>query len=254
VAQPSLAHPRASENALHEVDLARMPRYAAPGMPQHVIQRGTNRSVLFVADSDYRFFLDCLRAACEKYGCHVHAYVLMTNHVHLLITPTTALGLGHVMQSVCRRYIRRFNDLHQRTGTLCQGRYRATLVETERYLFACHRYIELNPVRAGLVADPRAYSWSSYGANAFGRSDPLVTPHECYSALSREACGRQVAYRTLFGEPLSDEMLTDIRHATNKGWALGSKRFRDEIATLLARRTQPAPQGRRARWNDENRV
>jgi len=96
-----------------------MPRYAAPGMPQHVIQRGTNRSVLFVADSDYRFFLDCLRAACEKHGCHVHAYVLMTNHVHLLITPTTASGIGRVMQSVCRRYVRWFNDVHERTGTLC---------------------------------------------------------------------------------------------------------------------------------------
>jgi len=212
-------------------------------MPQHVIQRGTNRSVLFVADSDYRFFLDCLRTACEKYGCHVHAYVLMTNHVHLLLTPTTASGIGRMLQSVCRRYVRRFNDTYERTGTLCQGRYKATVVDTDQYLFACHRYIELNPVRAGLVADPRHYPWSSHGANALGASDPLVTPHERYLALDRDACTRQAAYRALFRAALPDSVLADIRNATHTGWALGSKRFRDEITTLLARHTDPATKG-----------
>ena len=216
-----------------------MPRYAAPGWPQHVIQRGTNRSVLFVAGSDYGFFLECLRTACEKHGCHVHAYVLMTNHVHLLITPTTASGIGQVMQSVCRKYVRRFNDTYQRTGTLCEGRYKATLVDTEHYLLACHRYIELNPVRAGLVEAPGDYPWSSYRANGLSATDPLVAPHERYLALGENVRARQAAYRALFGEPLTDATLSDIRHATNKGWALGSRRFRDDVARLLARRTQP---------------
>jgi putative transposase len=209
-----------------------MPRYPAPGVPQHVTQRGTNRSILFVADSDYRFFRDCLRTACVKHGCYVHAYALMTNHVHLLVTPTTALGIARMMQSVCRRYVRRFNEKYERTGTLCQGRYKATLVATEQYFFACHRYIELNPVRAGLVADPRHYAWSSHRANALGANDPLVTPHERYVALGGDVRGRRAAYRALFRAELPDSLIADIRHATQAGWPLGSKRSPEEITTL----------------------
>lgn len=223
-------------------------------MPQHVIQRGNNRSVIFLAHADYRFFGDCLRAACDLHGCQVHAYAFMTNHVHLLMTPATASGIADVMQSVGRRYVRRFNDTHQRTGTLWEGRYKATLVDTEHYLLACYRYIELNPVRAGLVRAPRDYCWSSYRANALGGRDPLVTPHERFHALGGEARSRQGAYRALFSDELPDSTLDAIRDATNTGWALGTKRYRDEIAALLARRTQPAPQGRRPRWNDENRL
>jgi putative transposase len=244
----------ASDTVLHEVVLARLPRYTAPEMLQHVIQRGNNRSVLFVAESDYKFFGDCFAAACERHGCRVHAYVFMTNHVHLLVTPTGPSGIAKVMQSVGRRYVQRFNSMHQRTGTLWEGRYKATLVDTEQYLWACYRYIELNPVRAGLVEDPRAYRWSSYRANAFGASDPLVTPRAQYDALDRDAHARQSSYRALFGEALSDSTLGAIRGATNGGWALGSKRFRDETALLLARRTEPARRGRRPRKNDENRV
>jgi putative transposase len=233
--------------------LARLSRYAAPGIPQHVIQRGVNRSVMFVAGRDYRFFSECLRTACAQRGCQLHAYVFMTNHVHLLMTPTTASSIAKVMQSVGRRYVRRFNDTYQRTGTLWEGRYRATLVDSQHYFLACHRYIELNPVRAGLVADPRAYPWSSYRANAFGAADSLVTPHEQYQLLGANASDRRRAYRALC-RALSDSTLAAIRDATNRGWALGSKRFRDEMATQLARRTQPGWRGRRPRRNDENRV
>ena len=214
--------------------MARLPRYAAPGIPQHVIQRGVNRSVMFVAGSDYRFFGECLRAACVQRGCQLHAYVFMTNHVHLLMTPTTASSIAKVVQSVGRRYVRCFNDTYQRTGTLWEGRYKATLVDSEQYFLACHRYIELNPVRAGAA-------------------DPLVTPHERYQGLGTNANDRQRAYRALCGA-LPDSTIADIRDATNRGWALGGKRFRDEMATLLARRTQPGPRGRRLRRNDENRV
>ena len=229
--------PAASDKALHEVSLARMPRYAAPGMTQHIIQRGTNRSVIFVLDSDYRFFLECLREACEKHGCQVHAYVLMTNHVHLLVTPTTTFAIARVMQSVCRRYIRRFNDLHQRTGTLCQGRYRATLVDTEGYLFACHRYIEDNPVRAGLVATPGQYPWSSYRANALGVTDLLVTPHDRYRTLDRGARGRHVAYQTLFRErfPMRRSR-TFVTPPTRVGhWAASGSATRSRRSSRVAR-------------------
>ena len=227
----------------------RHPRYAIPGFPQHVIQRGNNRSALFVDDSDYRFFHDCLRAACERHECRVHAYVFMTNHVHLLVTPTTAMGISRVMQSVGRRYVRRFNDRYQRTGTLWEGRHKATLINSEQYLFACYRYIELNPVRAGMVSDPTAYPWSSFRSNALGERDPLVTQHEQYGVLGTDAGTRQSAYRALFETELDGDTLASIREATNTEWVLGDKRFCDEIASCLGRRGQPE---RATRWASRN--
>lgn len=237
-----------------ELNLARLPRYAAPGMPQHVIQRGNNRSVMFAAPTDYRFLYDCLREACDKHGCHVHAYVFMTNHVHLLLTPSTSDAVSRVMQTVGRRYVRHFNDSYRRTGSLWEGRFRATLVDTEQYLLACHRYIELNPVRGGLTALPGDYFWSSYRSTAFGTFDSLVTPHERYLALGPDAGRRQAAHRVLVDDGVAESTLAEIRGATNGGWALGSKRFREEIAALLGRRTQAATRGRRPRRNDEIRL
>src|SRR4029079_14178884 len=154
--------PTSHETRHHEVGLARLPRYAAPGRTQHVLTRANNRSVLFVEQTDYRSFRDLLLAACESHGCQVHAYVFMTNHVHLLMTPSTSSTIPRVMQAVGRRYVRRFNDKYERTGTLWEGRYKATLVQSKPYLIACYQYVELNPVRAGLVGDPREYRWSSY--------------------------------------------------------------------------------------------
>jgi len=183
IAQPALS---SESDCSHEVRLARLPRYAAPGMAQHVIQRGNNRSALFVDDVDYRFLHQCLRAACDRHGCRVHAYVFMTNHVHLLVTPATPTGISRMMQSVGRRYVRRFNDTYGRTGTLWEGRHKATLVNSDQYLFACYRYIELNPVRAGLVVDPIDYCWSSHRANALGAWDPIVVPHYSYDALGSD--------------------------------------------------------------------
>jgi putative transposase len=233
--------------------MARLPRYAVPGQPQHVIQRGNNRAVLFAAAPDYQFFRDCLQGACEHHGCQVHAYVFMTNHVHLLMTPQTGGGIGKVMQSVGRRYVQYFNFTYGRTGTLWEGRYKATLIDTERYLLTCYRYIELNPVRAGLVAAPGEYSWSSYGANALGRYDPLVTMHNQYLGLGADPNTRQAAYRALFQTAIDGLTLRAIRDATNTGWALGNDRFRDEITQLLKRRARPLPKGgdRRSRANRE---
>ena len=158
------------------------------------------------------------------------------------------------MQAVGRRYVRWFNDTYERTGTLWEGRFKATVVDTDHYLLACYRYIELNPVRGGLVADPGHYRWSSYRANALGTDNPLVTPHERYDALGTDAAHRQLAYRVLIGAVIPDVTLDEIRSATNAGWALGGKRFRDEIAALLARRTQPAIRGARARKKDVIRI
>jgi putative transposase len=218
--------------------MSRLPRYAAPGFPQHVIQRGNNRCACFAVDPDYRFFRDCLSSACEKHGCRIHACVFMTNHVHLLVTPSTETAIGQVMQSVGRRYVGYFNSTYRRTGTLWEGRYKATVIEDESYLFACYRYIELNPVRAALVGDPRAYPWSSHGANAFGERDPLVSPHDFYTRLGRRASAREAVYRGFFDIPLDEPTVTMIRDATQKGWALGSRKFRREIAALVGRRTE----------------
>ena len=209
---------------------------------------------MFVEPTDYLFLRECLVEACERHGCRVHAYVFMTNHAHVLITPTTPSGVSEVMQTVGRRYVRRFNDTYRRTGTLWEGRYKATVVETDRYLLACHRYIELNPVRAGLVERPKDYRWSSYHANALGDRDPLVTQHESLHKLGTNARGRRTAYRALVDDGLPDSTINEIRDATNHGWALGSQRFREEIATLLGRRTQPAIRGRPLRSKDEIRL
>ena len=217
--------------------MARHPRYAAPGLPQHVTQRGNNRSPIFVTEADYLAFHEWLRVACRRYGCWLHAYVLMTNHVHLLMTPGDVGAVGRVLQSVGRQYVRRFNTTYGRSGTLWEGRYKATVVENERYLLTCYRYIELNPVRAGMVRHPREYRWSSHSANAHGAVDSAVTPHVGYTALGSDDAARLRAYRALFDIALDDADLAAVREATNKGWALGGARFREQIATTLGRRT-----------------
>ena len=226
--------------------MPRLPRYAAPGVPQHVIQRGNNRSAQFLHVDDYRFYLECLRTACHRYGCLIHAYALMTNHVHLLVTPASNSAISRMMQSIGRRYVQYFNKQHQRTGTLWEGRYRASLVQTDQYLFACYRYIELNPVRAGLASNPGDYPWSSHNANAFGSIDPIVSPHDGYTALAADSRDRAAAYRALFEIDLEEQTIEAIRESTDKGWVLGSRQFRDEVAKRLRRRTQPISAGRRS--------
>jgi putative transposase len=223
--------------------MPRPARYVLPGQPLHVIQRGNNRSRIFAAQSDYRLFYECLMTACEKYRCSLHAYVFMPNHVHLVITPSDECGISSALQSVGRRYVRRFNDFYGRTGTLWEGRYRATLIDSDRYLLTCYRYVELNPVRAGVAARPEEYDWSSYRANAFGHHDPLVTMHDRYSALGVDTSSRCAAYRDLFFAPVDEQTISDIRNSTNKGWPLGNDRFRYEVAALTKRRTHPLTRG-----------
>ena len=223
--------------------MTRQPRFIVPGQPLHVIQRGNNRSAIFASEADYRVFWEWVSAACNRNDCLVHAYVFMTNHVHLLMTPASADGIGSVMQSVGRRYVHHFNRKHDRTGTLWEGRYRATLIDSEHYLLTCYRYIELNPVRAGLVANAAQYRWSSYGANALGLHDPLVTPHELFRALGYDDESRMAAYRALFRDTLDARTLSEIREATNKAWALGS--VPETAGRCLNRRARPLVRGRK---------
>ena len=223
--------------------MARQPRFILPGYPQHVIQRGNNRNLIFTDDADRLFYLDKLKSACERFDCDIHAYILMTNHVHLLMTPTTETGISKVMQSVGRCYVQHFNWRHQRTGTLWEGRYRSSLLETERYLLICYRYIELNPVRACMVDHPQQYRWSSYGYNARGFADRLVTPHSLYLQLGPDAPRRRAAYRALFENRLGTKTLDTIRAATNGDWVMGIDRFRHEIEALLQRQAAPKSRG-----------
>ena len=223
--------------------MARQPRFVIPGQPQHVIQRGNNREVVFVADEDYQFYLEKLKDACDKYQCDTHAYVLMSNHVHLLITPHTKNGISKVMQTLGRYYVQYFNYQYRRTGTLWEGRYKATLLDSEQYLLTCSRYIELNPVRAGMVKSPEAYPWSSYQANALGKEDKLLVPHVVYQALGKgkaECCNN---YRALFKYCIDKNQLNEIRNATNKSWVLGNDKFRAQIEALTNRQTTPKLKG-----------
>lgn len=224
--------------------MARLPRYFVKDQPQHIIQRGNDREPIFANASDYQAYYDWLLKAAEANGLAVHAYVLMTNHVHLLATPATEHSISKTLQSLGRRYVQYFNYTYERTGTLWEGRYKATLIDTEQYLLTCMRYIELNPVRAGMVKHPVDYVWSSYSANAGGEPDDLLVPHELYLSLGRHERARQSAYRQLFRAPLGVGDLDAIRSATNKGWVLGNDRFREKIEQLSGRRAAPKPRGR----------
>jgi putative transposase len=224
--------------------MARLGRYFLPDQPLHVIQRGNNREPIFYCGDDYLRYRNWLVVAAADHGCSIHAYVLMTNHVHLLVTPKHAAGLPRMMQSLGRRYVRHVNATYRRTGTLWEGRYRAAPIDSEAYFFACCRYIELNPVRAGMVEHPREYSWSSYRAHALGAADALVSGHPLYRALGTAADERQRAYRALFRPSLEAGFVDALRAATNGGWALGNARFKQRIAKALKRRVAPLPKGR----------
>lgn len=223
--------------------MARLPRFVIPNHPQHVIVRGNNRTDIFYADADYQFYLEKLQLACDKHHCQLHAYVLMTNHVHLLITPLEEDGIGKVMQMLGRYYVQYYNYTYKRTGTLWEGRYKATLIDSASYLLTCMRYIELNPVRAGMVSHPSEYPWSSYHYNAIGQPNELITPHIEYIRLDKAAESRQAAYRQLFKHRIPESGLQEIREATNKAWVLGNDRFKQRIQKQLARRVEPNAKG-----------
>lgn len=224
--------------------MPRLPRYVLPDVPQHVIQRGNNRQAVFFQADDYRVYLACLAEEVVTHGCVVHAYVLMTNHVHLLLTPRQPTSIAKVMQALGRRYVQYVNTTYQRTGTLWEGRYRASLVDAECYLLACYRYIELNPVRAGMVPRPEAYPWSSYRWHALGQDDPVVADHALYLALGSTPHERHLAYRDLCQQQLDAHALQEIRTTLHQSRVLGTERFKDDIEAALARRVRLGKAGR----------
>ena len=224
--------------------MPRRARLMLPDIPLHLIQRGNNRQACFIAEDDYRFYLDWLKDSADKHGCRIHAYVLMTNHVHLLASSSTADAMGAMMKALGQRYAQYVNRTYRRSGTLWEGRFRSCLTQEENYFLACQRYIELNPVRAGMVGHPGEYRWSSYRANAQGEADALVQPHALYLALGQTAADRQAAYRELFRYALEPGLVDEIRKATNGNFALGDARFGEQIASALGRRALPGKSGR----------
>jgi putative transposase len=191
--------------------MPRPPRIVIPGVPMHITQRGVDRAPTFLAPEDYAYYRWVLRDSAAHADCLVHAYVLMDNHIHLLTTPGDVDAPSRLMQSLGRRYVRYFNDRYRRTGTLWEGRFRSALVDSTAYLFACSRYIELNPVRAGMVADPAQYIWSSFRRNALGRLDPVVTPRAEYEALGTDGDRCCMAYHALFRRELAASEVARIR-------------------------------------------
>jgi putative transposase len=191
--------------------MSRRPRPDLAGIPQHVVQRGNDRKACFFQDDDYRRYLSLLGEAARRHACALHAYVLMTNHAHFLVTPVEVGGVSRMMQPLGRNYVSTVNARYRRTGTLWEGRYKSCLVDSETYLLACHRYIELNPVRAGMIDSPSVYHWSSHAANAIGAADPLLTPHPSYLALGAEPAARQSAYRQLFNDEQETGRMAEIR-------------------------------------------
>lgn len=224
--------------------MARRKRIDVAGVPQHVIQRGVNRSVCFCDEFDHRFYLETLREVSEAQGCGIHAYVLMTNHVHLLMTGKVVGSISSTMQCLGRRYVRRFNDRHGRTGTLWEGRFRSCLVDTERYVLACYRYIEMNPVRARIAAEPLDYRWSSAHANAGSAHDPLLDPHPVYVDLATDDAARKARYRELLEDAITQDELTAIRASVKQGGALGSRHFHEQIEALTGQPSRQRPPGR----------
>ena len=223
--------------------MARLPRIYLSGCAQHVIQRGNNREVCFYAEADYKAYLSFLKGASAKYHVSIHAFVLMTNHVHLLVTPIDKQGVSRLMQALGRQCVRYFNCTYGRTGTLWEGRYKSTVVDSENYLLSVYRYIELNPIRANMVSHASEYPWSSYRHNAVGAGIQLITEHEEYLRLGVTEEGRQSAYRALFKGSMPEKLLTEIRDATNKAWVLGDNRFKAQIEEKTGRRASAIGRG-----------
>jgi putative transposase len=197
--------------------MARRPRIFIPGLTHHVIQRGNNRADMFTTTSDYEHYLDALSAAATRHRVQVNGYACMTNHVHLMLTAASDEGIPKTMQSIGRRYVYHFNHRYQRTGGLFDGRYRDLILDTDEYWFTCMRYVELNPVRAGLVSNPHHYRWTSYAAHAFGALDDIITFHTLYLALGPSPELRQEAWRTTCGVALPPGALENIRESVRRG-------------------------------------
>ncbi len=224
--------------------MARLPRLTLPDYPHHVIQRGNNRQPIFATSADHQRLLDILEESAKKFEVAIHAYVLMSNHIHLLATPQTADGLPLMMQALGRAYVRYFNASQQRSGTLWEGRYKSTLIQSERYLLACMVYIDLNPVRAGLAARAQDYPWSSHGHHIGLRSDRLITPHALFWELGNTPFAREAAYAEMVQAGINPVQQAALTDATLRGWALGEADFVANLQKRTQRRVSKGAAGR----------
>ncbi len=232
--------------------MPRPARLLLAGQAHHIIQRGNNRQAIFFTNADRRLFLVDLSAVLVTEGCALHAYVLMTNHIHLLVTPTADAGIGRLMQSLGRRYVGHINRTYSRTGTLWEGRFKSTIVDSEDYVMACYRYIEANPVRAAMVERAGDYLWSSYLHNALGRRDPMITEHEVYTTLGKTKAARRTAYMDLSAGALAGPLIETLRDATQRGWIPGRESFRRQIETALGGKAAALARGRPAKVNQDD--
>ena len=233
--------------------MPRSARIVLPGTALHIVHRSNNRARCFFTDEDKAFYLFHLGRALPRSRCLLHAYCLMDNHVHLLVTPENSESCALLMKTVAQLYAHYFNKAYRRTGYLWEGRFKSCLVQAQHYSLACYRYIETNPVRASMVSCAADFSWSSFRANACGQLSPLITPHDEYSALGRTVSERQAVYRDLFGQSFASGALEEIRRATNGGFVLGDRAFKNTMARMLRRRIEAGRPGRRPRANDEAR-
>ena len=224
--------------------MPRRPRVLLEGYPLHIVQRGINREPCFFAEEDYHCYLHWLEETSRACGCAIHAYALMTNHVHLLLTPAASGAAARLMQSLVRRYVQYVNRFYRRTGSLWEGRYKSSVIHAEDYLLACQRYIELNPVRACMVDDPGQYRWSSYRSNGLQQLERRLTPHLLYQSLGNSPETRSAAYRELFRPQLDAEAAETIREALRLGMPLGNERFAESICRQLGIRRNTGQRGR----------
>jgi putative transposase len=231
--------------------MPRRPRIHLDGVPLHIVQRGHNREPCFFGEEDYQAYLHWLGEALQKEQCALHAYALMTNHVHLLVTPERAASIPRIIIALGRRYVQYINKTYRRTGTLWDSRYKSSLIQAETYLLSCQRYIELNPVRAAMVDDPAHYRWSSYRHNALGQANSYLLPHPLYLGLGKGDKTRQATYRNLFRTELDKEAISDIRLALNQNQPLGDSPFYAKVEAITGHRRQPKPRGRPRKQRNE---
>ena len=224
--------------------MPRKTRMYIPGIPVHVVQRGHNRDATFYCEDDFQFYKTCLSEALKRFKADLHAYCLMTNHVHLLITPHEEDSIQRVMQHLGRQYVQYINKTYKRSGSLWEGRHKGSLVSKDEYLLRCYCYIELNPVTATMVTKPEEYRWSSYSANALGSTDPLITHHPVYIDLASDDQQRMFHYRELYRIPLSDQDIHDIRKAVETNLILGNSKFKEDIERKLGRKVGKGERGR----------
>lgn len=227
--------------------MTRPRRYCPAGNPVHIIQRGNNRSDCFYEPVDKGRYFGILKEAADELDVRVHAWVFMSNHVHLLVTPMDSDSTSKMMQHVDREYVRYFNRKYSRTGTLWDGRFKSCLIQTEHYFLICQRYIELNPVRAGLVAYPGSFHWSTYNSNAFGVESNLLRPHDVYLELGKTKDERLEAYQALFREAMPEDQIEKIRIGVNKGLVVGSEEFEKRIEIESGQPTRLRKRGRKPR-------